>query len=102
MSDGVVVTVNWLVKAKCLDETIAMLRMFFIETQRRVGFRKIQLLRNSTEENSIILLEEWDTVEDFQSYIKFRTESGDLSNLMQMADTSPQINIWNKHPLAQA
>ena len=102
MSDGVVVTVTWLVKDKCIDETIAMLKTFFIETQRRIGFREIRLMLNSVEENSVILLEEWDTIDDFQSYIKYRTESGDLSNLLKMAATSPQISIWNKLPLAQA
>jgi heme-degrading monooxygenase HmoA len=102
MSDGVTVTVNWTVKADRIDETIDMLRSMFPVTRLRNGFRNIRLLRSEIDGNSIILLEEWNTAQDFHDYIQFRTDTGEMASLIKMAETPPQIGIWTGSPLAQA
>jgi quinol monooxygenase YgiN len=102
MSDGVIVTVNLSVRPERLEELVDMLRAMFPVTRLRDGFRNIRLLKSEIEGNTILLLEEWDTAQDFHSYIAFRVETGEMAIISEMTDSPPQIGIWDRAALAEA
>lgn len=102
MSEGVIVTVKLSVKPDRLEELVNMLGAMFPVTRLRKGFRDIQLLKSGIESNVVLLLEEWDTAQDFQAYIEFRVEAGEMATISEMTDRPPEIGIWNQPALATA
>ena len=74
----------------------------FVETRCHKGFRNIRLLRSDIEPNHFILIEEWDTAQDFYDYADFRVERGDTEMLMAKTATPPQTGIWDLTRLAGA
>ena len=102
MSKGVLATVTWRIKPERADECVEALRGMFPTTRLKEGFRNIRLLRSDVDPHEFILLQEWDAVQDHQSYMQFRIETGDIAKLMAMTVSPPQIAYWSLDPLAAA
>ncbi|MBV8683174.1 MAG: antibiotic biosynthesis monooxygenase [Caulobacteraceae bacterium] len=102
MSEAVTVTVAWIIKPEFADKLVESLRGMFAETRRRKGFRSIRLLRSAADPNQFLLVEEWDDAEDFQSYARFRADTGDTAALLAMTASPPQLAVWSLNPLAAA
>jgi quinol monooxygenase YgiN len=102
MSEGVVVTVTWVIKPELAGEFVETLGGMFPQTRLHKGFRNIRLLRNEADPHRFILVEEWDEAQNFRDYIQFRTETGDVAALGAMTASPPQIDVWALGPLAAA
>ena len=102
MSEGVVVTVTWAVKPELTDTLVETLRGMFAETRLRKGFRSIRLLKSLVDPNQLVLIEEWDEVQNFQDYTQYRVETGDTEKLLAMTTGYPQVGIYALNPLAAA
>ena len=102
MPDGVIATVIWKADPDLVDTCIETLRDMLPVTRQRSGFRSIRLLRSAHDPNELILIQEWDSVQDHQSYMQFRTGSGEMEKLMKMAVGPMQLNYWANSPLAAA
>jgi quinol monooxygenase YgiN len=102
MSQGVVVTVTWAVKPELTNTMVETLRGMFTQTRLRKGFRNIRLLRSDVDPNQLVLIEEWDHVDDFHAYAQFRAETGDTQKLLAMTVSDPQLGVWTLDPLAAA
>ena len=42
------------------------------------------------------MYEEWQAREDYEKYIAWRGERGDMEKLMQFVDSSPTVRYFNK------
>lgn len=102
MVNGVIVTVNWIIKPEQVANFVATLEKMFHQTRLREGFRNIRLLRSDNDLNQFILIEEWDTAQNFQDYVAWRTGRGEVDGLLAMATAEPQAGIWDITPLAAA
>jgi quinol monooxygenase YgiN len=102
MSEGVLVTVTWRIKPELADTCIETLRGMFPTTRLKKGFRNIRLLRSDIDASELILVQEWDEVQNHQDYMRFRTETGEIAKLMAMTVSPPQIGYWSLEPLAGA
>ena len=102
MSEGVIATVTWSLKPELAVACVETLRAMFPVTRTHPGFRNIRLLRSETDANELILIQEWDSVQDHQNYMRFRAERGDIDRLMAMTVGPPQIGYWAIAPLAAA
>lgn len=102
MSNGVVVTVNWMLKPESADAFVAALGGMFKETRLREGFRNIRLLRSDTNSNHFTLIEEWDEARNYHEYVAWRTARGDFDGLVTMMAEQPQVGVWDLKPLAAA
>ena len=102
MSEGVLATVTWRIRPELAEACIEALREMFPATRLKKGFRNIRLLRSEADPNEFILVQEWDTVQDHQNYMQFRGETGDMTKLMAMTVSPPQIGYWSLEALAAA
>lgn len=102
MSEGVTVTVAWAIKPERRGQFVESLRGMFPDTRLHPGFRSIRLLQSETDPNSFVLIEEWDMVQNFHDYAKFREGTGDTEALLSMTASYPQVGIWSHPPLAEA
>jgi quinol monooxygenase YgiN len=102
MSKGVTVTVTWAIKPELADAFAEFLGGMFPVTRQHKGFRNIRLLRGDAEPNQFVLIEEWDEVQNFHDYARFRVETGDTEKLLAMTANYPQMGVWKLNPLAEA
>lgn len=102
MSNGVLATVTWTIKPELIATCIESLRGMFPETRLKKGFRSIRLLRSASVLNDFILMQEWDDVADHQSYMQFRSDTGDMAKLLAMTTCPPKVEYWSLDPLAAA
>lgn len=102
MPDGVIATVIWKANPESTDTCIETLRDMFPVTRQHKGFRNIRLLKSAHDPNELVLIQEWDSVQDHQNYMQFRTETGEIGKLMTMTVGPMQVNYWTNAPLAAA
>jgi quinol monooxygenase YgiN len=102
MPETVIATAIWKTDPALTDTCIESLRNMFPVTRQHKGFRNIRLLRSAQDPNELVLIQEWDSVQDHQNYMQFRTDSGDLAKLMAMTAGPMHLNYWTSSPLAAA
>ena len=69
------VTLEMPVKPDMLDDYLNILKEALVETRAYKGCKSVTTLVDQ-ETSSVVLVEEWDSVEDQQAYITWRTETG--------------------------
>jgi|TARA_B110000438_G_C15694233_1_gene598189 quinol monooxygenase YgiN len=69
------ITLEMPVKPDMLEEYLDILKGALVETRSYKGCRSVTTLVDQ-ETSSILLVEEWDSVEDQQAYIGWRVETG--------------------------
>lgn len=90
---GVVVTVRMKLKPEFIESFPANLNKSLVETRKRKGFRNIRADFSASEPGKVLLIEEWDSAEDYQAYLKFRMDTGNIGGFTTEA---PEIEIWDK------
>jgi quinol monooxygenase YgiN len=63
-------------------------------TKNFSGFRSIRIMRNKTDVNQVIFIEEWSTEEDYMKYIAWRTETGAMDDLASALVSPPKMEVW--------
>ena len=72
---SVMVTLEMPVKPDMLDDYLNILKEALVETRAYKGCKSVTTLVDQ-ETSSVVLVEEWNSVEDQQTYIAWRTETG--------------------------
>ena len=72
---SVMVILEMPVKPDMLEDYLNILKEALVETRAYKGCRSVTTLVDQ-ETSSVVLVEEWDSVEDQQAYIDWRTETG--------------------------
>ena len=72
---SVMITLEMPVKPDMLDDYLNILKEALVETRAYKGCKSVTTLVDQ-ETSSVVLVEEWDSVEDQQAYITWRTETG--------------------------
>ncbi len=72
---SVMITLEMPVKQEMLEDYLNILKGALVETRSYKGCRSVTTLVDQ-ETSSIVLVEEWDSVEDQQAYIAWRVETG--------------------------
>lgn len=77
MSDGVIITVEIVIKPELAEQVCASIPAMFDDTVTFKGFRSIRVLRHKDEPNRVLVLEHWDKEEHYHAYQAWRGERGD-------------------------
>ena len=72
---SVMITLEMPVKPDMLEDYLNILKGALVETRAYKGCRSVTTLVDQ-ETSSIVLVEEWESVEDQQAYIAWRVETG--------------------------
>lgn len=79
MSDGVIITVEIVIKPELAEQVCASIPAMFDDTVTFKGFRSIRVMRNKDEPNRVLILEHWDKEEHYHAYQAWRGERGEGS-----------------------
>ena len=94
MTDGVMITVKIEVKPEVIDDYLAMLPDSVKVTASRPGFRKMTCSRNKDNPNLFMWVEHWDSAADYDAYIAWRTERGDMDGYKDIAVGEIEFGYW--------
>ncbi len=78
-------------KAKEVDD---FLNSILPDTRKFKGCRFVHAYRHQAEETRVILIEEWDSVAEYETYFAWRNSSGTLAPLAPFLAGPPQIDFW--------
>ena len=77
------------------SELATNLNKSFPETRAFDGNIDIIALQNQEDPDTIVLYERWETRENYEKYLAWRTETGMIANLMEAIQGEPSIRYFD-------
>ncbi len=93
MSDGVIITIDMVIKPEFAEQVIAGIPKMFEDTVRFEGFRSIRVVRHQQASNHLLIVEHWDTEAHYQAYQAWRNRGGDMDAAMGLLQ-SYRYDVW--------
>jgi quinol monooxygenase YgiN len=94
MSDTVLITIRFTAKPEKIDELSQALAEAFKQTRQYPGCMSIRADRHS-ENNQILLVEEWESMKQYEEYIAWRISRGEKpESLDPFMDAPPVFEVW--------
>ena len=93
MSDGVIITVEIVIKPELAEQVCESIPAMFDDTVTFPGFRSIRVVRNKEEPNRLLIVEHWDKEEQYHAYQAWRGERGD-TDASQANLLSFRYSVW--------
>ena len=87
------------VSSESREELLKILESILPDTRTFKGCQSIIVTHNSDNPNNIVLLEQWDTRADHESYIAWRGERGDLEKLGALLMAPPESKYLEIEPI---
>ncbi|MCF8710078.1 putative quinol monooxygenase [Rhizorhapis sp. SPR117] len=92
---GVAVTFEMELKEQAVEPMIKGFAAALEETRAFPGCRSVNAYRSHEDPNRIILLENWDSVEAYQKYIAWRTETGSMDGMVTALAKPSRPQFWS-------
>ena len=77
------------------DELIALLRSILPETRAHEGCTSVETLRSSDDSDSVVVVEVWETREQYDKYLAWQRERGTSARLMEALAEPPIIRHFD-------
>ena len=82
-------------KPECIDDLKSTLKNILPDTRSYDGCIEVQVVGNQDDPLNIILLETWETREQYEKYLAWRAETGALDALGAMLSEAPSIRYYD-------
>jgi quinol monooxygenase YgiN len=76
------------------DELLKLLSQYLPETRKYKGFIDISI-HTEHDKSHVLFYEKWESVEDYESYLQWRTETGVMKILGATLSSPPLIRHFN-------
>ncbi|MEM7356434.1 MAG: antibiotic biosynthesis monooxygenase [Acidobacteriota bacterium] len=90
---AVLVHFEAVVKPECLDDLIERLKAGLPDTRAHEGCRDLRTYLNE-DGKTLVAIEQWDSKEQYQKYLAWRTETGVMDALGALFDGPPTIRFF--------
>lgn len=87
------------VKPESKSKLLTRLMQLLPETKQYKGFINISI-HSEEDTNQVVFYEEWQTVDDYHAYLKWRTETGVMKELGDTFNSPPSIRYFNTEELS--
>ena len=77
------------------DELIAFFRSVLPETRAYEGCTSVETLRNSDDADNVVVVEVWETREQYEKYLAWQRERGTSARLMEALAEPPIIRHFD-------
>lgn len=91
---SVTITLEADIKTNQKENLLTMLKKYLPQTKVYKGFIDISI-HTQINSNHILFFEKWETVEDYESYLSWRTKTGVMQKLGMTFETAPIIRYYN-------
>ena len=82
-------------KEGCADKVRDWLRSVLPDTRGFKGCVTLHVIRNQDEPAQFLIIEQWDTRADYEAYLAWRGERGDMEIFGAMMDGPPTIRFFD-------
>lgn len=79
-------------------ELLKLLSQYLPETRKYKGFINISI-HTEQKKNRVLFYETWESIEDYESYLQWRTETGVMKILGATLSSPPSIRYFNTEAL---
>jgi quinol monooxygenase YgiN len=93
MSEGVIITVDMVIKPEFAEQVAASIPAMFYDTVRFEGFRSIRVVRHKNEPNHLMVIEHWDEEANYKAYMAWRNRNGEMDAALS-ALVSINTEVW--------
>ncbi|PKH52468.1 antibiotic biosynthesis monooxygenase [Tenacibaculum sp. Bg11-29] len=94
MKNSTIIILEVKVKEEKINELQNLLSEYLPETRKYKGFIDIKIHKNLAD-NTFVFYEEWETTQDYEAYLKWRTDTGVMDALGNTFSSPPNIRYWN-------
>lgn len=94
MSNTVTITLVLDLQPEAAAPFCAGLSAMLGDTKKFPGCQSIRVLKNKADPNQLIFIEEWDSEDDYNKYIAWRTQRGDMDAMGSTLTAPPKLNVW--------
>ncbi|MCE2493566.1 MAG: antibiotic biosynthesis monooxygenase [Alphaproteobacteria bacterium] len=77
------------------DEVVAFFRSILPETRAYEGCTSVDALQNSDDADNMVVVEVWDSHEQYEEYLAWRRERGTSDRLKQILAEPPSIRHFD-------
>ena len=77
------------------DELVAFFRSILPETRAHEGCTSVEALQNSDDADNVVLVEDWETREQYEKYLAWQRERGTSDRLMEALAEPPTIRHFD-------
>jgi len=91
---SVVITLEADIKAGNKENLLSMLRELLPETRAYSGFIDISI-HIQKESNHVLFFEKWETIQNYESYLAWRSDTGVMDKLSAMFSKAPTIRYYD-------
>ena len=93
MSVLVLLEIN--VKPGSMDDLTTYLRDGLHHTRGSAGCNGLTVHKGQDDPNNLVIVESWDTREQYETYLNWRAERGDLEKMSAWVDGPPSIRYFD-------
>jgi len=83
-------------KADSVERLKTALAEVFPSTRTYDGCHGITAYLNAEDERTVVFIEHWESSAHYERYLKWRTETGVIANLVGMLESAPSIRHFEK------
>lgn len=88
---SVLILVDVKIKPQSFDDLKNWMRNNLHDTRAFDGCNGITIQRNQDDPNNVIFVEDWESRSHYEKYLAFRSERGDIEDLMAWAEGEPKF-----------
>ena len=92
---AVTVIVDLLGKPGSADEIMSFVRSIVPDTRTFDGFQSVTMHQNQDDPDLLVLREQWESREQQEKYLAWRTERGDFATIVGMLAEAPSIRYFD-------
>lgn len=82
-------------KEDCADKARSWFKNVLPDTREFDGCIGLYLVKNQDDPLNFVIIEQWDTRAQYEKYLAWRTERGDIDALVDMIDGEPSIRFFD-------
>jgi quinol monooxygenase YgiN len=82
-------------KPDCVDKVRAWLKGVLPDTRSFPGCVTLHVIQNQEDPTGIMIVEQWDSRQDYEKYLAWRTERGDMVEFGAMMAGPPNIRFFD-------
>ncbi len=82
-------------KSDCIEKVRAWLKNVLPDTRSFAGCVTLHVTQNQDDPAAIMIVEQWDTRANYEAYLAWRTERGDMDAFGAMMDGPPSIRFFD-------
>ena len=87
---SIIIVAELSIKPGRMDDLKTFMAEIISDTRSFDGCKQIDICTNPEDENSIVLVEKWDSKEHYEKYHHWRSETGDLGKFRELFAGPPK------------